>query len=378
MNFQLKYSLFAFSAIASFIAHPAATAQLTTASVGRLKSENLLTNPDFMARDPEQRPLHWIFGKQLQTAVLTTEQKHGNNRDDHSLKITDTSIQLDLQVHSKKRIANPGTIYSADAWVKSASGISSAPYAIAVEGDPIDDRRVQSKGAMEAQIYGVSVHLYESVYIGFPWVSKLASYVAGEFAPSGDCPAYPELAVSRDLRHWHRTSGDPIISLVMAGSWDVGTLYTSRQFLISNEKIELYFGAMNRSHGGSSATQRQTGHIAKAVWPTDGFVSLSNGENDTGIVVTRPFLFAGDQLFVNANWSSGSLQVELLDNNGSIIPGYSRGESVVVTGDHLSKIIRWKNHADLEDFPAKMVRLKFYIKKADLYSYWFNHSLTTK
>ncbi len=47
-------------------------------------SKNLLSNVDFMARDPQQRPLRLGMGMEWRTAFISAKQKHGINPDDRS------------------------------------------------------------------------------------------------------------------------------------------------------------------------------------------------------------------------------------------------------------------------------------------------------
>jgi hypothetical protein len=86
------------------------------------RSQNLISNGDFMSRDPQQRPLRWIMGTGLQTATISSEQRHANYVDDKSLKVADSSATIDLLIRSEKRIANPGSKYVANAWVKGSKG----------------------------------------------------------------------------------------------------------------------------------------------------------------------------------------------------------------------------------------------------------------
>jgi hypothetical protein len=88
-----------------------------------IPQENLLVNGDFMSRDLQQRPLDWVLGKGLQTATISGEEKHSSRKDDQSLKLADTSMQLAVMVRSKKVIASPGTSYTATAFAKTKNGI---------------------------------------------------------------------------------------------------------------------------------------------------------------------------------------------------------------------------------------------------------------
>jgi hypothetical protein len=245
-------------------------------------------------------------------------------------------------------------------------------WTLAVEGDQVDDMIVMSKGGMEGQIYGMTVHPYEGIYIGLPWAFDVSSYTAGVFAGYGDGPIQPQIAASRDLRHWNRPSREPVLPLGKAGAWDDGTLYSSSKMLVSEKQIDLYFGAMNMTHGGSSNTQIQTAQIAKATWRRDGFVSMANAGDDEGIITTNPVVFTGNRLVVNAKlFKAGSLKIEILDDSNIPVPGFTIAEAKPITGDQLSAVVSWQQGADLKRLAGKRIKLRFHLKGGDLYSYWF-------
>ncbi|MDQ6610276.1 MAG: hypothetical protein M3Y85_10700, partial [Bacteroidota bacterium] len=108
-------------------------------------TQNLIINGDFMSRDPQQRPLHWIAGKGLQTATISGEEHHSILKDDQSLKVSDTSSTSGVLVRTVKQIANPGTNYIATAWVKSRSGI---PAIFSIEFWDQNDKVISVKSIM--------------------------------------------------------------------------------------------------------------------------------------------------------------------------------------------------------------------------------------
>ncbi|MEJ7780389.1 MAG: hypothetical protein WKF68_12450 [Daejeonella sp.] len=98
----------------------------------------------------------------------------------------------------------------------SAPGAPDADWTLAVEGDYIDDMTVMTKGGIEGQIY-----------IGLPWTFDMTSYATGDFARYGNGRIQPQIAASRDLRHWERPVREAVLPLGTAGAWNDGTLYSS-------------------------------------------------------------------------------------------------------------------------------------------------------
>jgi hypothetical protein len=256
----------------------------------------------------------------------------------------------------------------------SAPGAPQSRWTLAVEGDQADDFRVMARGGIEAQIYGMPIYPYEKLYIGLPWVFDIMSYKTGIYAGAGDGPIQPQIAASRDLRHWSRPARDSVLPLGKAGAWDDGTLYTASTLLVSTNEMELYFGAMNLGHGGDTATQIQTTRIAKATWRRDGFVSLHNAGDDPGAVTTKTIVFTGaSQLSVNAKLTpGGSLNVEILDDAGAPLPKFGLSRSIPLVGDQQTAIIRWSEADDISGLAGQPIKLRFQLRGGDLYSYWFN------
>ncbi|MDP6777886.1 MAG: hypothetical protein QGI83_14095 [Candidatus Latescibacteria bacterium] len=107
------------------------------------------------------------------------------------------------------------------------------------------------------------------------------------------------------------------------------------------------------------------------VYRMDGFVSvrapLSGGE-----VVTVPLVFGGGRLVVNFSTSAaGSLQIEILDAEGSLIPGFAISDCPEVYGDEIDRVWTWEGSSDLSALIGKPVRLRFCLSDADVYSFRF-------
>lgn len=250
-----------------------------------------------------------------------------------------------------------------------APGEPGSDWTLAVEGDYVDDLAVMSKGGIEAQIYGMPVHPYEGIYIGMPWVFDLNSY----FVRAGDGPISPQIAASRDLRHWNRSNRDPLIPLGKPGAWDGGAIYTSSNIQVSENEITLYYGGMSIPHGSSSTPQKLEARIAKATWRKDGFVSISNAGDYPGIITTKVIIFKGSQLKVNTKLNSGgTLKIEILDKSGNPIEGHKASQAKAITNDQFAKTVTWENGTSLAKLAGKEIKLRFYLDGGDLYSYWFD------
>lgn len=115
-----------------------------------------------------------------------------------------------------------------------------------------------------------------------------------------------------------------------------------------------------------------TAHIKRYSLRLDGFASLQGGYNG-GDVITRPFLFKGKELEINYSTSAaGYIRVEMLDAKGKPIPGFTFSDAQEIIGNEIKRIVTWRGKEDVSSLEGKPVRLKIYLKDANLYSFKFN------
>ena len=103
----------------------------------------------------------------------------------------------------------------------------------------------------------------------------------------------------------------------------------------------------------------------------DGFSSV-NAPYKGGTLTTRPFTFTGNQLEINyATAAAGEIVVEIQDENGIPLPGFTRQQADRLIGNELARTVSWKGNSDVGTLASKPVRLHIYMKDADLYSIRF-------
>jgi hypothetical protein len=88
-------------------------------------------------------------------------------------------------------------------------------------------------------------------------------------------------------------------------------------------------------------------------------------------VTTVPVRVTGGTLWLNAN-VRGSAQIELLDREGKVLPGYAREDSQALTGNALNHAVSWQGATTLAPLLKSSVRLKIYLNDGDLYSFGFS------
>jgi hypothetical protein len=114
-----------------------------------------------------------------------------------------------------------------------------------------------------------------------------------------------------------------------------------------------------------------TAHLRRYALRLDGFASLSAGYKG-GEMLTKPFLFDGQKLEINFSTSAaGAIFIELLDEKGGKIPGFSKEECQEIIGNELARTVYWNKSTDVSALSGKSVRMKVYLKDADIYSFRF-------
>ena len=86
----------------------------------------------------------------------------------------------------------------------------------------------------------------------------------------------------------------------------------------------------------------------------DGFASLRS-ESAPGTVTTRPIMFQGQQLFVNADVARGELLAEILDEDGAVIPPFSRDRCVPMQTSSTCQRIDWSGASSLASLRGRIV-----------------------
>lgn len=234
-----------------------------------------------------------------------------------------------------------------------------------------DDPRNPQFPEIRPQIYNHEAMPYENLMLGYFTVWQ---------GPENDaCDSLMvqkrnEVLVgfSRDGFHWDRRFKQPFLPVCEDfHAWNAGNVQSVAGCpLIVGDSLYFYMSGRYNSkpkHDSNFAT-------GLAMLRRDGFVSVRAGQEE-GTLLTKPFRLDGAYLFVNADvcGKKSSLRVELLDESGQPVPGFTRRDCVVMKKvDSTKFLITWKGHSDVSSLKGKTVRVKFYLKEADLYSFWFS------
>jgi hypothetical protein len=130
----------------------------------------------------------------------------------------------------------------------------------------------------------------------------------------------------------------------------------------SSREMSLY---VQRDYG------QPTARLERRILRTDGFVSV-HAPYDVGEMITKPFKFIGRELELNyATSAAGGIGVELQDENGKPIEGFTLSDCTEIIGDEIERVVSWKRGSDVAPLVGRPVRLRFAMHDADLYSLRF-------
>ena len=224
-----------------------------------------------------------------------------------------------------------------------------------------------------AELYNLDAVAYESVMLG------LFTIFHGEESnreKANDLSA----GFSRDGFHWSRPGRDAFIGVSnRQGDWNWANVQSAGGVcLVVGDRLHFYVSGRSGVPGTSMPGRCSTG---LATLRRDGFASLTdvwpaNANRLVGrfpsTLITRPVKFSGAHCFVNAA-VNGALRVEMLDQTGNTIPGFSIDRCEPVSGDQTKHAVRWTG-ASIASLANRVVRFKFVLDRARLFAFWVSPS----
>lgn len=251
-------------------------------------------------------------------------------------------------------------------WLCADAGMKSHPYT-----------------RLRPQLYNFNAIAYESIMLGMFQVFYGPS---NEECFESGAPKITELipVYSRDGFHFYKPSNQPIIrASLVEGAWDRGYVQSvGGGCLVYPDTLRLYYSGVagNEKMGGACDPNNPAdfsryhmyagGATGFATLRRDGFVSL--GTEDEGVVDTRKLTFRGEKryFFINAKAENGgSVSVDILSADGKTV----LASSGAFVGDDTCAAMDFGNF-DLSALADKEFRLRFRLRCAEIYAFWFSDS----
>jgi hypothetical protein len=215
-------------------------------------------------------------------------------------------------------------------------------------------------------VYNIGVSRYEGLYIGFPAMFHHTGRGPGPDPHIGF--HLVQLACSRDLRIWKRLGNRNTFigpSQVASGAYDLTQILPPTGPVVRGDELWFYYTGIKFRVPPKDASKY--GAVCLAVLRRDGFISLDTGERG-GTLLTQPFMAPAKKMFVNLDATQGELQADVLDRNGKVLATTSP-----MKGDLLRGEVKWQK-GNRADFTGKVVSIRFRLRNAAFYSYWFDEN----
>ena len=145
------------------------------------------------------------------------------------------------------------------------------------------------------------------------------------------------------LENWVSRTNYPALNIVQTGPTE----------------MSLY---VNQNYG------QPTAHLRRYSMRLDGLASV-RAPYEGGTLLTWPLTFSGSQLLLNFSTSAaGGMRVEIQDDAGNPIPGYTLDDCQEVIGNEIERAVRWQGKSDGSSLAGRPVRPKIEMRDADLFA----------
>ncbi|MEE3372004.1 MAG: hypothetical protein VX346_21910 [Planctomycetota bacterium] len=187
-----------------------------------------------------------------------------------------------------------------------------------------------------------------------------------------------ELIHSRDGLNWTRMPRrEPVLDVGPNGSWDrTNQSPAMGSPIVVGDRMYMYYSGEIKYHGPYKGGRlgEVHGQIGLGTLRRDGFVSLDATPRG-GVLTTKALQWesvvkpaAAVQLVVNIKSDNGHCRIELLDQAGGPIAGYSKEDAADLVTDSVKAVVAWNGKTDIRQFLRKPIRLRIHLQNARLYS----------
>jgi hypothetical protein len=253
-------------------------------------------------------------------------------------------------------------------------GASWTPNDVLFLGSADDQDPPDQALGYQTQLYNLDAVGYESLMLG---VFAIFEGPPNEISEKTGIPKITELMLgfSRDGIHWDRPDRTPFLAPSRKpGTWNRGYLHTAGGVCsIAGDELRFYFGAFSGVSPRLGQNMYAGGSTGLATLRRDGFASMDAG-TEGGLLTTRAVVFNGQYLFVNANASAGEILVEVLGQDGSVLPSFERKNCQPLRSDNTCQRVRWNGAEDLGHLKGRPVTFRFHATNAELFSFWISPS----
>lgn len=162
-------------------------------------------------------------------------------------------------------------------------------------------------------------------------------------------------------------------------SFDGRAIFSNSTPVFLDDEIRFYYGAYNETPiGGGYEESRPKNGVGLATIPLDrfgGIKPVAKSEQTTmkpveniGQVTLKPIDLTGvTAITVNADAAKGAVRIEVLNDKGYRMRGFTKADATPMSGDELRHPVAWKDKK-LSDLPAGKYQLRVHLDNATLYA----------
>jgi len=222
----------------------------------------------------------------------------------------------------------------------------------------------------QVQIYNFQMSQYGNYAIGLApmYNTREADMGTGKMYGTTDI----KLAFSRGGFNWKWAHDQRrFIETGPEGDFDQGMIYTASDIVCLEDEIRIYYAGVAHDHGDYASYATKVQSLGYATLRPDGFTKITCKEK--GELLTRPFSVIDPGIYLNCDSSRGKIQIEVTEEDGTVIEGFARGNCRVVSEDNTKKKVEWIKAPDASKILERVIRLKIHAEKADIYSITFSN-----
>ena len=191
-----------------------------------------------------------------------------------------------------------------------------------------------------------------------------------------------ELMISRDGFRWERPFRDEPFIAGREQAFSNGGIFTNATPVILAREMRFYYGGYNSGAigGGKKLTDpSQQSGVGFASIPLDRFAgirpvavsaqsTLKRPLENIGQITLKPLDLGGiRKIAVNADATEGEVRLEILNEDGFRMRGFSKDEAIPMKGDSLAHVAAWKDK-DPEGLPKGKYLLRIHLDNAEVFA----------
>ena len=192
-----------------------------------------------------------------------------------------------------------------------------------------------------------------------------------------------ELMISRDGVRWNRPFRDQKFIANSDQPFSNGGIFTNATPIFLDDAIRFYYGGYNSGAigGGAKLTDpSQQSGVGFASITLDRFAGIRPVARSAQSTLKKPLENIGQITFkpldlidvqnisINGDAVDGTIRVEILNEDGYRIRGFSKEDAIPLAGDSLNHHARWKDNGILDRLPPGKYMLRLHLDNAEVFA----------